>query len=173
MARLRDIPITDSGIEPAAGWTCTTYGQDGFYKTVFEANTTLPAIAGGAALGVGKQFVTYPAGAVAIWGTQMDIALQQVDGNVTADTPDVGVGTVIASGVVSVLGGTATFENMLTGQTAADCDGTATLKTVQTALVIESADAHTGFLNAADTWAASGEATMGVTGTITQFWSKV
>lgn len=173
MARLRDIPITDSGFEPGAGFTAVTTGQGELLKTVLTANTTMPAIAGGAALAVGKLAGTYPAGAIAHQAAQLNIALQQVDGNVTADTPDIGLGTVIGSGVVSVLGGTATFENILTGQTAADCDGTATLKTVQTALVIEAADAHSVYLNVADTWAADGDATLGVEGTITLFWSKV
>jgi hypothetical protein len=42
-----------------------------------------------------------------------------------------------------------------------------------TQLVIESGDDHTIYLNVADTWAASGDAEAGLTGTVTIFWRKV
>ena len=68
-----------------------------------------------------------------------------------------GLGTVIGSGAVATLDGTATFENILTGQTAADANGTATVKTaLPTAgvpFIIESGDAHTLHFNVADAWA--------------------
>jgi hypothetical protein len=102
--------------------------------------------------------------------TKMDVAITQTEDNITADTPDIGIGTVIGSGVVNVLGGTATFENILTGQTAADCDGTATVKTVDTSLVIESSAAHTVHLNVADGWAADGDEGALLKGTVTINW---
>ena len=93
---------------------------------------------------------------------------------IDADTPDVGLGTVIASGVVSVLSGTATFENIMTGQTFNDCNGTAEVKTTVAtsspfALVVETADAHTVYLNVADTWAGADDITG--TGTIIIDWT--
>lgn len=129
-------------------------------------NTTLPAIAGGADLAVGNLIYTLPAGEIIVTGSSMSVAITQADGNITADTPDVGVGTVIGSGAVAVLGGTATFENILTGQTAADCDGTATVVALDAALVIATASAHTVHLNVADGWAASGDAGAALTGTV-------
>lgn len=138
--------------------------------TTLTINSTLPAIAGGADLAVGKLVYTLPAGEILITGTSMNVALTAADGNIDADTPDVGIGTTIGSGAVAVLGGTAAFENILTGQTATDCSGTATVATVSTNLVIATAGDHTVYLNVADGWAASGETACPVTGTIILTW---
>lgn len=173
MARIRDMQNTAVNPSAESGMTCVTTGQGGWYKTDITVNTTLGAIAGGANLALGVLLATLPAGAAIIHGSQLDIALQQTEGNVTADTPDIGLGTTVASGVVAVLGGTAAFENIMTGQTAGDCDGTATTKTIGTQLVIESGGDHTIYLNVADGWAASGEAAMEVSGTVTLLWSLV
>jgi hypothetical protein len=92
----------------------------------------------------------------------------------TTATADIGLGTVIASGAVSVLGGTATFENILTGQTAANASGTPTVKTVVNQhLAIEAAGAHTVHLNIADTWAdtAGADLTGDIAGTVVIKWS--
>lgn len=158
----------------ASGFTAVEYGDAFHHVTVLTVNTTLPAIAGGANLAVGKLAYTLPAGKILIKSALLNIALDEIDGNITADTPDVGIGTVIASGAVAVLSGTATFENIVTGQTAADCNGTATVKatdpTAGVALEITAAGAHTIYLNVADGWAASGEAACPVTGTIIIEW---
>ena len=152
------------------GVTAVNYG-DGYKNTaVLTLDTTLPAIAGGASLAVGKLLYTLPTGAVIIDSAYMSVAITQTEGNITADTPDVGIGTVIGSGAVAVLGGTATFENIITGQTATNCSGTATVKTsIPTAavpLVIETAGAKTIYLNVADGWAASGDSAALLTGTV-------
>lgn len=154
----------------ATGSTVVHTGDGINMRATITVNTTLPAIAGGAALAVGKLLYTLPAGAVLVKDAYMSLAITQTEGNINADTPDVGIGTVIASGVVSVLSGTATFENIVTGQTAANCTGTATVKTTAptagTALAIETGDAHTIYANVADTWAASGDAGALLTGTV-------
>jgi hypothetical protein len=167
------MPLHEDVGTPGVGVRAETLGMGLFNRTTLYVDTTMPAIAGGAALAVGALVYTLPAGADIISGSQLNIALQQVDGNVDADTPDIGLGTTIASGVVSVLGGTAAFENIMTGQTAADCDGAATLKTIGTQLVIEAAGGHGVYLNIADTWAASGDATLGASGEIVLFWTPV
>ena len=158
----------------ATGVTAVEYGDSRTHQTVLTLDTVLPAIAGGASLGVGKLLYTLPAGAHIIESAYMSVAITQTDANITADTPDVGLGTVIASGAVAVLGGTATFENIITGQTAADCDGEATVKTsIPTAgvpLVIEAAGAKTIHLNVADGWAADGDAAALLTGTVVINW---
>jgi D-lyxose ketol-isomerase len=71
---------------------------------------------------------------------------------------------------VAVLGGTAAFENVLTGQTFTDCDGTAEDVTVGTQLVIAPGDSHSLHLNVADGWAASGDAGAVVSGQIVIQW---
>lgn len=168
------IPITTTNVGTAAtGVTAVEQGDALHHKTTLTLATVLPAIAGGAALGVGKLIYTFPAGAINIRATQMNVSITQTEGNIDADTPDGGIGTVIASGVVSVLGGTATFENLLTGQTFDNCTGTAELKTVATSLVIEAASAHTIHFNVADTWAASGDLAAIVAGTVIIEWDFI
>lgn len=161
----------------ASGVTAAEYG-DGFnHRTVLTVDTTLPAIAGGAALGVGKLLYTFPAGVIIVDSAHKSLAIQQTEGNITADTPDGGLGTVIATGAVSTLDGTGTFEDIITGQTFNDCDGTAEVKTaLPTAgvpLIIPAASAHTVHFNVADTWAASGDAAAGLAGTVVLNWRFV
>lgn len=167
------LPGSNPGTVPS-GVTAAEYGNGYVQHTRLTLSTTLPAIAGGANLGVGKLIYTFPAGEIVIESAYMSIALTAADGNIDADTPDVGLGTVIASGVVAVLSGTATFENIITGQTATNCTGTATVKTAEptagVGLVIAAAGAHTVYLNVADGWAASGETACPVTGTVALNW---
>ena len=158
----------------AAGSAAVEYGDSRLHQTVLTVNTTLPAIAGGANLGVGKLLYTFPAGAIVVESAYMSLGITQTQGNINADTPDGGLGTVIASGVVATLDGTATFENIITGQTFNNCTGTAEVKTaIPTAnvpFVIEAADAHTVHFNVADGWAASGDAAALLAGTVVINW---
>lgn len=160
---------------PASNVRAQEYGDQNIHQTVLTVtDAVLPAITGGAAEAEGVLLYTLPGGAHVVESAYMSLAIQQQDGNITADTPDVGLGTTIATGAVSVLGGTPAFENVLTGQTAADCDGTATVKTVaDQVLVIESGDSHAIYFNAADTWAASGDAGALVSGTVTINWRRM
>jgi len=168
-------PKTSVNVGTAAtGVTAVEYGDAVRHTTVLTVSTTLGAIAGGANLGLGKLMYTLPAGAILVESAYMTMALDEADGNITADTPDVGIGTVVASGAVAVLGGTGTFESIITGQAAADCNGTATVKaagpTAGTPLEITAAGAHTVYFNVADGWAASGEAACAIAGTIILNW---
>ena len=159
----------------ATGVTAVEYGTAYRHRSVLTVNTTLPAIAGGANLAVGKLLYTFPAGVAVIHHTYMSLAIQQTQGNITADTPDGGIGTVIGSGVVATLDGTGTFENLLTGQTFNDCDGTAEVMclgpTAGVPFVMLAGAAHTAYFNVADGWAASGDAAAGLVGTVIFDWS--
>jgi hypothetical protein len=155
------------------GTTAVEVVNGHIHRTTLTVSTTLPAIAGGANLAVGKLLYTLPAGVIRINSASMSLAITQADGNITADTPDGGIGTTIASGVVAVLGGTAAFENILTGQTFNDCDGTAEVKSVASDLIIESAGDKTVYFNVADGWAASGDAGAALTGTVVLEWTKL
>ena len=159
-----------SGITVHTGFTSETTGNPQGYKTVITANYTLPAIAGGANLSVGRKFMTLPAGERVVTGSSMSMAIKQTQGNITADTPDVGIGTTIASGANALLSDTSGAENILTGQTADNCNGTAEVETVTTQLVIATADSHDLFFNVADGWAASGDTGALISGTITIWW---
>lgn len=140
-------------------------------STRLVVNTTMPAIAGGAALAVGKLLYTFPAGAIWVESAYFALTLDEVDGNITADTPDGGLGTTIASGAVSVLGGTAAFEDILTGQTFNDCNGTEEEVATISSLYIAPAANHTVYFNLADLWAASGETALPVAGTVVLNWN--
>lgn len=89
----------------------------------------------------------------------------------TADTPDLGLGTTIASGAIAVLGGTAAFENIMTGQTMNDCNGTVEELALSTALLIPASGSHDVFLNVADGWAEDGDAGIVVRGKVVLLWS--
>lgn len=168
--------VTGSNVGTAgSGVTAVEYGSGFRHRTVLTLATTLPAIAGGANLGVGKLIYTLPAGAILIHGAKMSVAITQTQAHINADTPDVGVGTVIASGAVATLDGTAAFENIITGQTAANCTGTPSVVALQPTagadLFIAAASAHTIHLNVADGWAASGDAAALLTGTVAIEWT--
>ena len=167
-------PITTKNVGTVAdGSSVTEYGSGTHHQTVITVATTLGAIAGRAALGLGKLVYTLPAGALDVKSTYISMALTASEANIPADTPKVGIGTTVASGVVSDLTGTAAFDNMLENQTAADCNGTATVKHLATSLVIATGGDHTVYFNIADTWAASGDAACGIAGTIIIEWTFV
>jgi hypothetical protein len=171
MARVLQIPSVQ---HQTTGVRAETFGA-GVYRTVIDLEgLTLPDIAGGASLAVGRQIYTFPAGGIKVLGASLvGVTLSETDGNVTADTPDLGIGTVIASGAVAVLGGTATFENILTGQTINDVNGTPESVSVDTELLIQTADSHNVFLNVADGWAASGDDGIIVGGRIVIIWAQL
>lgn len=169
-----DTNISNVGaVAAVTGLTVAEYGNETFHKTVLTFDEVAVGSATGAAsLGFGELIYTLPAGAAIVRGSKFDLSLQG-GGVVDADTPDVGLGTVIASGVVATLDGTATFENIMTGQTFNDCNGTAEVKTAVAtsspfALVIEASAAHTIHLNIADGWAGADDIT--ASGTVTLEW---
>lgn len=167
---LSQLPSQNAGTAET-GTTAVEYGDGRQHTTVLTVSTTLPAIAGGAALSVGKLLYTFPAGSIVVDKAYMSMAITQTQGNITADTPDVGLGTAIAAGANALLSDTAGAENVLTGQTANDCNGTAEVKTVANQiLVIEAGDAHTLHFNVADDWAADGDAAALLTGTVVLHW---
>lgn len=173
MARVIDMPRGVSlGVANASGVQSVTEGE-GIYRTLITVNSSLPAIAGGANLAVGKQLISFPAGVIRVFGAYMSLAVKQTQGNINADTPDGGLGTTIASGVVATLDGTAAFENVLTGQTFNDCNGTAEVAHVATDLLIAAADSHDLYFNIADGWAASGDTGALLYGTVSVLWSKL
>lgn len=162
---------------PGVGVTAVEVGDGRTHTSILTVASTLPAIAGGASLGVGKLLYTLPAGAQFIEASRMSLGITQTQGNINANAPKVGLGTVIASGVVSVLNGTATFMNIITEQTAANCTGTATVKaalpTAGNDFVTEEAGAKTIYFNAAAAWSAGGDAAALLAGTVALHWKHL
>ena len=135
---------TDNVGTIASGSSVVEYGDGVFHQTVITVSTTLGAIAGGANLCLGKLVYTFPAGAVNVRSTHISMALTQSEGNITADTPEVGVGSALGAGAQATIGAAgATMENMYEGTAAADCNGTATVGQKATSLVIAVAGDHT------------------------------
>lgn len=155
------------------GVTAVEEGHGHLHKTTLTFSLATPDVADNAAKAVGVLLYTLPAGACVIRSAYMSLAHTVAED--TTATPDVGLGTVIATGAVATLDGTAAFENVITGQTAADSNGTATVKTAVPDLVIEAADAHTLYANVADTWAdtAGSDLSSSVSGTVVIFWEKL
>lgn len=161
---------------PGTGVTAAEWGDGYNHVTVLTVNTTLPAIAGGASLGLGVLAYTLPSGAQIINASYMSLAITQTQGHINANTPKVGLGSVIAVGAVSVLNGNAAFMDIITEQSAANCTGTATVKTALAtsspfAFVTEAAGSKAVYMNAAAAWAASGDAAALLTGTVVLNWA--
>lgn len=144
-------------------------GKD--FVTVLTLAGVAYTIGDNASLADGALIYTFPAGAIVVDAASISVGITLTTGTPTTDTPDIGLGTVIGSGAVAVLGGTATFEDILTGRAADDVAGTAEVGTVQTSLVIEAAAAHTVHLNIADAWADVTDTAATASGTVVLRWS--
>lgn len=171
-------PVTTANVGTAnTGVTAVEYGDGVDHTTVLTVSVTDAVdIADNAALADGYLLYTFPAGLIVVEQAYMTMALSVASTEAQADTPDVGLGTVIASGAVATLDGTGTFEDLLTGQTAADSNGTATVAlanpTAGVPFLIPAASAHTVHFNIADTWAddTGGDLTGDIAGTVVLKW---
>ena len=172
-------------VTTAATTTAAEYGDGIDHLTVLTMTAFALGTSGdNAAKAIGAKFYTWP--------TSKDILVESttLNGGVTAaisvttDTPELGIGTVIASGVTATLS-TGTWENLVDGgasgssvdaaAVAPDVAGTVFLKknltTVQPIIKATGGAARDLFLNAAVTWSdvtAAGAVTF--TGTITIKW---
>lgn len=163
--------------------TATEYSTGANVTTVltltnFVVGAFTPAAA---ALGVGNIIYTFPTGdqhletAYSFWNLALTAAG-------TAVTCKVGLGSVIASGAVSVLSGTATFQDRLTAQdiTTAAAGGTAVsagpigaTAGIQTGIALNTASAVKNvFLNAAGTFNANNTGNLVANGQIFIQWSR-
>jgi hypothetical protein len=159
------------------GVTATEYGDGVVHRTVLLINQTNAVglvTDDNASLGSGYKIYTFPTGSVVIDAVHMDVGLTSVDH--VAETPKVGLGTVIASGTVAVLNGTATFMNILTEQATDAMDGSSTAvaalpTTTGYPLLVSSDDV---FFNMALAWAnvtgSDADNTVDIAGTVTLLW---
>jgi uncharacterized membrane protein (DUF441 family) len=148
------------------GVTAVEYGTASNHRTVLTVAVTAPSVTG--SIGVGNLIYTFPAGAILVHGGSIKIGSDGVTGN-HANTPEIGVGTVIASGAVTALNGTATFENIITAVTAANA-GVVVPGLGIAELGILTADAHTVYLNIAAAWTGT-DATMTMAGSVVIDWT--
>jgi len=168
------------GSTPVGTVTIKNYGDGKNITTVLTlTDFIVGALAGaGADLGVGNIVFAYPAGQhFELVSSFSSLSLKCAGTPVAAD---LGLGSVIASGAVSTLNGTGTFEDRLTGQTANTAVGGGT---AINALKAATAGIGTGislnvaasvknvFLNAAGTWNADNTGNLTASGTITLKWT--
>lgn len=160
---------------PGANVTAAEFGDAYNHTTIltFAAGAVLPSVTG--SLGVGKLIYTLPAGAQIIKSSRMSVGILAT--TTTGMTPTVGVGTVIASGAVIVLSGTATFQNINVGKAAADTNNTPTVQTVKATaspfeLVTESGGTKSIFFNAACAWTGT-EPGMALSGSVALDWKTL
>ncbi len=172
--------LTPIGSTPVSTVTFNEHGDGRDITTVLTlTDFVVGALAGaGAALGLGNIVYAFPAGQhLELVYSFSSLSLKAAGTAVACDT---GLGSVIASGAVSVLSGTATFENRLTGQaiTTDPAGGTAV-----SALLAATAGIGTGislnvaasvknvFLNAAGTWNLNNVGNLTASGTIVLKWT--
>ncbi len=155
------------------GVTAVSYGDGRLHQTVLTfTGLAVGSAVGAANLAFGKLLYTFPAGVQNVSVAYMNVTLTGTSG-IAANTPKVGIGSVIASGAVAVLSGTATFTDYITSQTSGAINGTNAVEATNSAvaLVRLSGDAKTIHLNTAVAWAAAGDVT--ATGTLVLNWSTI
>lgn len=179
-------PSTVGTVTTTATTAVEEYGSgiDHFTKLTMTA-FSLGNTADNAALGIGAKFYTFPAGTILVTQATL-VGSLTANISVKTDTPEIGIGTVVASGAVSVLSGTATFEDIIDGNVsgtggdtvAPDVNGTTFYKsssfTSNVLIKTTGGKSRDLFLNAAATWAdvtAAGALTF--TGVVTLKWTKV
>lgn len=101
---------------PGTGWTATEYGDSTQRLTVLRATSSVAkfTIAANASEGHGQAIYTFPTKDLFI-GPPAKYTIGITAASNPSDTPVLGLGTVVASGAISVLSGTATFQDISTG----------------------------------------------------------
>jgi hypothetical protein len=156
---------------PGTSVTATEYGDDYQHVTVLTFSGIAPsASVAGAAKGVGKLVYTFPAGTQVI--THSYISVGVTAPTTGTDTTKIGLGSVIASGAVSALNGTATFMDILTEQTGASA-GVAVVKAAKATsspfeYITQTGGVKAVNLNVAATWTDTGA--LSLSGTVTLRW---
>jgi hypothetical protein len=124
-----------------------------------------------ASKGDGKLIYTFPAGKIVVKRTTLSIGVVGTAALNVADTPEIGVGTVVATGAIATLGaGAATMENLFDGTAISACDNTAYQGSQSLTLAIAAAGVHNVYLNIADGWAGI-DAGMKATGRVIIEWA--
>jgi len=165
------------------------YGHGADHLTVLTLTNFAVGTSGdNASLGFGALLYTFPAGIILVERSGLIACGVTAAISVTTDTPEIGLGTVVATGAIATLGaGSATMEDISEGgdttNIAPDVNGTATINSTKIPTnatgddgpkIIAAASAHTVYLNIADGWAdvtAAGAVT--VSGTIFLKWQKL
>ena len=156
-----------------AGTTATEYKWMRDRTTVLAMAGVMPAVAVGAQA-EGLLSYTFPAGVHRVQRVTMSVGIDGAEGVNDADTPEVGVGSVIATGAVANLTGTTGFDDLSTQTTAANLTGTPTVFALDPTEIGMKMNLATGVktvhLNMADTWVGTDTGPV-LSGTVTIEWS--
>lgn len=174
-----EVPLVTTAVGTVA---IREFGSDRDKTTELTlTNFIVGALAGGAAaLGVGNIVCAFPTGQHFEIVASLSALVLKCAG--TAVATDTGLGSVIATGVVSVLSGTATFEDRLTGQTISTAAGggaavsalTAATAGIGTGIALNvAASVKNVFLNSAGTWNANNTGNLTASGKIVLKWTKM
>ncbi|MGI9317945.1 MAG: hypothetical protein ACR2QW_11475 [bacterium] len=141
----------------ATSVTATEYGDGQHHVTKLTLASLALTIGDNVALASGALIYTFPAGAMVVQSTSINVGVTLTTGTPTTDTPEIGLGSTLASGANATIGASAsTDEEYMAGATTpvlADLAGTAELFTFNADLAVEAAGARTVYLNIADTYA--------------------
>lgn len=166
---------TSSNVGTAGtGVTAVERGNGDVHTTILTLSGVDITIGDNASLADGSLIYTFPAGPIAILAKSMSLGLSLTTGTPTTDTPEIALGTTLASGANATLGAVAaTAENILGPAVMDDIAGTAELLTSAAAFVMETAAAHTVYANVADAWADVDDTAATLDGTVTLVWCRV
>ena len=137
----------------------------------FDVRSQVNSIAADASEGFGIKIGVLPETELAIVASKLTIQLTAPSG-LGSTAGEIGVGTVIGSGAVSVLSGTATFEDIVTGQTMTNLTkaGADTNDEYHTVAGVTIVDATAGsvaaHLNIASVWDQTSAENLTVVGTV-------
>jgi hypothetical protein len=170
------------GTTPVGTVTVTEYGDGRDVTTrLLLVNFIVGAPgAAAAAKGIGNIVYAFPAGQHMELAYSFSSLVLTAAG--TAVATDTGLGSVIASGVIATLDGTATFEDRLTGQTINTAAGggaavsalTAATAGIGTGIALNvAASVKNVFLNSAGTWNVDNTGNLTATGEIVLKWTMM
>ena len=151
-----------------SGVVMREYGDNTRRRTelIIPAATVVVTTPDNESLAQGALIYTFPAGQIIVHRVYGDVGLEIDQSANIADTPEIGLGTVIASGAIAVLNGT-TMEDIWGPHVVAGCDTGADATDAgqfvsQKEFVILHGGVHTVHFNCADAWANNGVDTKNV-----------
>lgn len=163
---LRTLLTQNVGV--AANSTVEEYGNGYQHVTKITITSFTQAVTA-AALGFGKKIYDFPQGIIRF---KKVFAAITIAAPASTTTGEIGLGTVVASGAIATLGGTATFENILDGTANTETSSAGALTNIVANCETDNPDGTTTaldlYLNIAGTWEASENLT--ISGTVTLFW---
>jgi len=164
---------TDDALEPAASLQGPVELVS-IKKMKINVNAFSKAISSDAALAFGQKIWDFQQAEVAIIGARVNCTVSTPTG-LSSTAGEIGLGSVVASGAVAVLGGTGTFEDIMTGHTVSNLvAGTPNTETHVAGIIAGSLDgtatAKDVFLNYASTWNQTAAESVTISGTVEIFY---